>query len=137
MELESELIDWTVYTETRSALGPDFVRILGYFREDGTQSVAKIEAAMRERDAAKMVIPAHTLKGEAAQFGAVKLSAAAEAIELTARKYVEYHQSPEELLEPIVALRPMFEETLADLDRESSPVIQRQANGFGRRASGF
>lgn len=137
MELESELIDWTVYTETRSALGPDFVRILGYFREDGTQSVAQIEAAMRERDAAKMVIPAHTLKGEAAQFGAVKLSAAAEAIELTARKYVEYQQSPEELLEPIVALRPMFEETLADLDRESSPVIQRQANGFGRRASGF
>jgi HPt (histidine-containing phosphotransfer) domain-containing protein len=137
VELESELIDWTVYTETRSALGPDFVRILGYFREDGTQSVAQIEAAMRERDAAKMVIPAHTLKGEAAQFGAVKLSAAAEAIELTARKYVEYQQSPEELLEPIVALRPMFEETLADLDRESSPVIQRQANGFGRRASGF
>lgn len=137
MELESELIDWTVYTETRSALGPDFVRILGYFREDGTQSVAQIEAAMRERDAAKMVIPAHTLKGEAAQFGAVKLSAAAEAIELTARKYVEYQQSPEELLEPIVALRPMFEQTLADLDRESSPVIQRQANGFGRRASGF
>lgn len=137
MELENELIDWTVFTESRNALGPDFVRILGYFREDGTQSVAQIETAMRKGDAAGIVMPAHTLKGESAQFGAVQLSAAAEKIELTARKCVDYHQGPDELLEAIVALRPMFEETLAELDRESSPVVQRESNGFGSRASGF
>ena len=136
-QIEGDLIDWTVYTETRNALGAEFVRILGYFREDGTQSVSKIEEAMRARDSAQIVMPAHTLKGESSQFGAVQLSAAAEKIELTARKCVEYHQSPDEILELIVALRPLFEESLSELDRESSPVIQRQAMGFGRRASGF
>lgn len=136
-QIEGDLIDWTVYTETRNALGSEFVRILGYFREDGAQSVSKIEEAMRSRDSAQIVMPAHTLKGESSQFGAVQLAAAAEKIEMTARKCVEYHQSPDEILELIVALRPLFEDSLSELDRESSPVIQRQAMGFGRRASGL
>ncbi len=34
------------------------MRILGYFREDGVKSVARIEEAMRANNAASMVIPA-------------------------------------------------------------------------------
>jgi hypothetical protein len=34
-----DVINWSAFTETRSALGDAFVRILGYFREDGTKSV--------------------------------------------------------------------------------------------------
>lgn len=124
--LESELIDWTVCAETRSALGPNFVRILGYFREDGTQSVSKIEEAMRSKDPAAMVLAAHKLKGEALQFGALQLTITAETIEMTARTCVEHHETPEDVLELVAALRPIFEETLAFLEKGASPVIQRR-----------
>ncbi|MEO9600003.1 Hpt domain-containing protein [Parasphingorhabdus sp.] len=131
--LDNNLIDWTVCNATRAALGANFIRILGYFREDGTQSVRKIEEAMRVKDPAPMVLAAHTLKGEALQFGALQLSDTAETIETTARACVEHHETPDEVLELVVALRPMFEETLAILEKNSSPVVQRQPQQFGRR----
>lgn len=132
--LESELIDWTVCAETRSALGPNFIRILGYFREDGTRSVEEIEQAMRVKDPVAMVLAAHKLKGEALQFGALRLGIAAETIEMTARVCVEHHDTPDEVIELVVALRPMFEETLAILEKDASPVVQqRHPLGFGRR----
>lgn len=134
-QLDSELIDWAVYSEIRFSLGPDFVRILGYFREDGTQSILKIEAAMRAKDAAQIIPPAHKLKGESLQFGAIRLAAVAEFIEMTARKCVEHQETPDELIEQVVGLRPLFEETLPILEYESSPVVQRQSMGFGRRSS--
>lgn len=131
--VESELIDWKIWAETRSALGPNFVRILGYFREDGTQSVRNIENAMRANDPVPMVDAAHSLKGESLQFGAIRLSDAAERIEMTARSCVEHHDTPEEVLELIVALRPLFEETLALLELDSSPLIERQPQRPHRR----
>ena len=72
-QINSDLIDWAVYSDTRSSLGPDFVRILGYFREDGTESVSKIETAMRAKDAAAMIIPAHKLKGESQQLSLIHI----------------------------------------------------------------
>ncbi|MEH6757594.1 MAG: Hpt domain-containing protein [Parasphingorhabdus sp.] len=134
-QTDSDLIDWAVFGETRSSLGPDFVRILGYFREDGTQSVLQVEIAMRAKDAGAMIMSAHKLKGEAQQFGAARLALMAEEIEMTARKCVEYHQAPDELLEQVVRLRPCFDETLPILEHESSPVVQRQTMGFGRRST--
>ncbi len=131
--LEDELMDWIVYAETRLALGPNFVRILGYFREDGTESVRKIEDAMRAQDPVPMVDAAHSLKGESLQFGAVRLSEAAERIEMTARSCVEHHDTPEEVLQLVVALRPMFEETLALLEQDSSPLIERQPQKYHHR----
>ncbi len=131
--LESELIDWTVCTEARSMLGPNFIRILGYFREDGTQSVLKIEEAMRSKDPAAMVLAAHKLKGEAKYFGALQLTVTAETIEMTARACVEHHETPEEIIELVAALRPMFEETLAILEKNASPVVQRQSQRDHRR----
>lgn len=132
----STLIDWPAFSKARSELGAGFVRILGYFREDGVKSVAAIEAAMRSGNAAAMVIPAHTLKGEARQFGAEPLADRAEAIEAIARNCVEKQDTPDEALQYIVQLRPLFEETLTLLEREANPVIVRKpaANGFGRRA---
>ena len=130
------LVDWTAYQQARSELGAGFVRILGYFREDGVKSVAAIEAAMRARSAAAMVIPAHTLKGESRQFGAEPLGALAELIEATARDCVERQDTPEEALEHVVKLRPLFEETLGLLEREANPLVSRKpaaAGGFGRK----
>lgn len=136
MSLEgSTLVNWPAFTQARSELGGGFVRILGYFREDGVKSVAAIEAAMRAKSAAAMVIPAHTLKGEARQFGADPLGVLAEQIEMTARDCVEMQDTPEQALEHIVKLRPLFEQTLALLEREANPLVARKpsSGGFGRK----
>lgn len=130
-----DIVNWTTFAETRSMLGESFVRVLGYFREDGTKSVAAIEAAMRERSSAKLVLPAHTLKGEGFQFGAEKLAALAEEIEVTARHYVEIQQDSSELVEKVVQLRPLFERTMAALEAEASPLVERRA-AFGSRTMG-
>ena len=130
----STLVDWSAYQRARSELGAGFVRILGYFREDGVKSVDAIEAAMRAQNAAALVIPAHTLKGESAQFGATPLAALAETIEEIARSCVEDHDTPEQALEHVVQLRPLFTQTLALLEREANPLMERRpAVGFGRR----
>ena len=47
------IVDWAVFGQARAELGADFVRILGYFREDGVKSVAAIEEAMRARSAGR------------------------------------------------------------------------------------
>ena len=132
MAAEQEaLIDWAAYASARSELGAAFGRILGYFREDGAKSVTAIEEAMRAQNAAAMVIPAHTLKGESRQFGAEPLSDLAEVIERIARDCLETHESPSEALEHVGALRPLCEQTLTLLEREANPLVQR-APGFGR-----
>ena len=136
---EGTLIDWAAFGQARSELGGGFVRILGYFREDGVKSVAALESAMRAKSAAAMVIPAHTLKGEARQFGAEPLALLAEQIEMIARDCVEMQDTPEHALEHIVKLRPLFTKTLELLEREANPLVARkpQVGGFGRRVASY
>ena len=126
------LVDWNEFRATRTQLGAAFVRILGYFREDGTKSVAAIEEAMRARDARGLVMPAHTLKSEAGQFGAERLGALAEDIEMFGRHCVEAQVSPEEYLPRVATLGALFEETLSTLEREANPLVQRRGASFGR-----
>ena len=133
--MDEILVDWDEFRATRTQLGAAFVRILGYFREDGTKSVAVIEEAMRARDASGLVMPAHTLKSEARQFGAERLGALSEDIEMFARHCVEAQVSPEEYLPRVVTLGPLFEETLDALEREANPLVQRRPTGFGRAVS--
>ena len=136
-DLPDDLIDWKAFAETRNLLGAGFVRILGYFRDDGIKSVSAIEEALRLKDSAKLVIPAHTLKGEAWQFGAHGLALLAEEIEVAARHYVEIQIDPSELVEKIVQLRPIFEATLAALEAEASPLVERKpANALQRGTLG-
>lgn len=128
------LVDWSVFARARAELGANFVRILGYFQEDGVKSLAQIEEAMRAQRAADLVLPAHTLKGESRQFGAEPLADCAETIETIARTCVENHDTPDQALEHVVRLRPLFETTLAALEREANPLVQHRQAGFGRRA---
>lgn len=130
---DAELVNWQELTRTRTELGSAFPRILGYFREDGEKSITAVETAFRARDPVALVIPAHTLKGEAAQFGAYRLGMMAQEIEMVARRCVEFHESPEELIEIVVALRPCFSETMAVLDRDAGPPPARRPATFGRR----
>ena len=135
----STLVDWSVFSQARSELGAGFVRILGYFREDGVKSVGAIEEAMRAHNAAALVLPAHTLKGESRQFGAEPLAELAEVIENIGRDCVETRDTPDQALQHVVKLRPLFEETLDLLEREANPLVARRPQmGFGRRpGSGF
>jgi len=127
------LIDWNAFAETRNLLGAGFVRILGYFLEDGTKSVAAIEEAMHLKDSAKLVMPAHTLKGETWQFGANRLALLAEEIEVAARHYVEIQIDPSELVEKVVHLRPTFEATVSALEAETSPLVERRPVAAAQR----
>jgi len=138
---DAPIIDWEAFQQARTELRADFIRILGYFREDGTKSVAAIEEALRAKNAAALVIPAHRLKDEADQFGANALADLAESIEVDARKCVEWRQTPDELITDVIKLRPLFEETLAAFDVEINPLVARRGmrrrqgvteQGFGR-----
>ena len=131
---DGALVDWSAFSRARAELGANFVRILGYFQEDGVKSLAQIEEAMRAGNAADLVLPAHTLKGESRQFGAEPLAECAETIEMIGRACVESRDTPDQALEHVVRLRPLFEKTLAALEREANPLVQHRQTGFGRRA---
>jgi HPt (histidine-containing phosphotransfer) domain-containing protein len=132
----SDIIDWVHFEKSRSELGPGFIRILSYFREDGAKSVAAIEQAMHEHDTVALVIPAHTLKGEARQFGAEPLSMIAETIEQTARFCIETHRFPDELVPEVVELRRLWNRTVELFDKATNPLQSRAApGGFGKKAA--
>jgi HPt (histidine-containing phosphotransfer) domain-containing protein len=131
------IVDWVHFEKSRSELGPGFIRILSYFREDGIKSVAAIENAMRQQNTAALVLPAHTIKGEARQFGAEPLAKIAELIESTARLCVETRRFPDELVADVVNLRKTFDRTIALFDEATNPLLTRGPNGptgFGRKA---
>ena len=131
-----DIIDWGYFEKSRTELGPGFIRILSYFKEDGTKSIAQIEQAMREQNTTALVIPAHTLKGEARQLGAEPLAKIAELIETTARFCVETHRFPDELVPQVVELRSLFESTIEQFDNATNPLVSRAPTvGFGRKVT--
>jgi HPt (histidine-containing phosphotransfer) domain-containing protein len=133
LEGESEpIVDWAMFQRTRTELGAGFVRILGYFREDGEKSVDKIEEAMHRKDAAALVIPAHTLKTEARQFGAELLGSMAEEIEYASRRAVESRLFPDHILPTVARLRPLYRQTMELFEKETNPLMERRAPTFGR-----
>ena len=132
---EGLLIDPAKLEALRQELGSNFGRVLGYFREDGDKSIRAIEEAARTRSAVALVRPAHTLKGDALQFGAGPLGGLAERIEQAARRAVEDRVYPDEMVADVVLLRPLFDRTMALLMRETSAATTiRRAVGFGRKA---
>ena len=134
----SDIIDWVHFEKSRAELGPGFIRILSYFREDGSKSVAQIESAMREQNTVDLIIPAHTLKGESRQFGAEPLANIAELIEQTARLCVETHRFPDELVPEVVELRKLFDQTVELFEKATNPLVTRNApaaGGFGRKVT--
>lgn len=134
----SDIVDWVHFERSRLELGPGFIKILGYFREDGAKSVNQIESAMREQNTAALVIPAHTLKGESRQLGAEPLAKIAELIETTARFCVESRRFPDELVREVVELRKLFEQTVEQFDKATNPLMSRARpapGGFGRKAT--
>jgi len=131
-----DIVDWVYFEKSRTELGPGFIRILSYFKEDGIKSIAQIEQAMHEQNTVALVIPAHTLKGESRQLGAEPLAKIAELIETTARFCVEGHRFPDELVPEVVELRKLFNQTIELFDKATNPLVSRSGpGGFGRKAN--
>ncbi|HEX8938271.1 MAG TPA: Hpt domain-containing protein [Sphingomicrobium sp.] len=131
-----DVIDWAHFEKCRTEMGPGFIRILSYFKEDGVKSISQIELAMREQNTTALVIPAHTIKGESRQLGAEPLAKIAELIETTARLCIETHRFPDELVPEVVQLRTLFDQTVEQFEKATNPLVQRTApTGFGRKVS--
>ena len=132
-----DIIDWAFFEKSRTEMGPGFIRILSYFKEDGTKSIVQIEQAMRGQDTTALVLPAHTLKGESRQLGAEPLAKVAELIETTARFCIESRRFPDELVPQVVELRRLFDETVEQFDKATNPLLTRAApaTGFGRKVN--
>ena len=130
----ADIIDWVYFEKSRTELGPGFIRILSYFKEDGEKSIAQIDQAMRAENSVALVMPAHTLKGEARQLGAEPLAKIAELIETTARFCIESRRFPDELVPQVVELRRLFNQTVELFDKATNPLMTRAApSGFGRK----
>ena len=138
MDDSSDMIDWVHFERSRAELGSGFIRILGYYRDDGAKSIAAIDAAMREQNSVALVIPAHTLKGESRQFGANVVAEIAEKIEDVARSSVESHSFPDELIPDVVELRRLFSMTIEMFDQAVNPLLSRASaagGGFGKKVA--
>jgi HPt (histidine-containing phosphotransfer) domain-containing protein len=135
-ENAADIIDWAYFEKNRTEMGPGFIRILSYFKEDGAKSIGQIEEAMRAENSVALVLPAHMLKGEARQLGAEPLATIAELIETTARFCIESRRFPDELVPEVVALRKLFNETVEQFDKATNPLKTRAApGGFGRKVA--
>jgi histidine phosphotransfer protein HptB len=121
------VVDWARFAQSRTQLGPRFLRVINYFREDGGKSIAAIEASLRVRNPIGMIGPADLLKNDALQIGALSVAEIAEDIEFAARDCVEWRQAPDALLESVMALKAHFAETLTLLDREVNPLLAKRA----------
>ena len=120
-----EPIDWSAFEAARARFGTHFLRVLGYLREDGRSAVSAIESAVRAGDAVGLVRPACVLKDGAYDVGAEALGEAAERIEAIARRCVEVHDTPDEALPAAAGLRALFNATVARMEEEASPLLQK------------
>ncbi len=123
---QEAIVDWERFSQARTTLGANFLRVIGYFSDDGAKSVSAIEDALRTRNAIAMIGPADLLKSDAMQIGALSVAEIAEDIEFGARDCVEWRQSPEILLEPVMQLRAFFEDSVLQFDKEVNPLVTRR-----------
>ena len=124
-----DIVDWVSFEKGRAELGPGFIRILSYFKEDGVKSIG-------HENTVALVMPSHTLKGEARQLGAEPLAKVAELIETTARFCIESRRFPDELVPEVVQLRALFDQTVELFEKATNPLMQRApATGFGRKVN--
>ena len=133
-----DIVDWAHFEKSRTELGPGFIRILAYFKEDGVKSIAQIEQAMRDQNTTGLVLPAHTLKGKSRQLGAEPVAKIAELIETTARFCIESHRFPDELVPEVVELRRLFSETVEQFEKATNPLMTRTPSSpgaFGRKVN--
>jgi histidine phosphotransfer protein HptB len=126
MTQEEAAVDWARFAQARQQLGDNFLRLLGYFSDDGAKSVAVIEQAMRDRNAVAIIGPADLIKNDALQMGALDLAELAEDLEFGARDCIDLRQEPDSLIQQAMALRGVFESTVSQMEVRVNPLAQRK-----------
>jgi histidine phosphotransfer protein HptB len=134
-QMDPIIVDMAQFAQCRARLGHNFARTIGYLRDDGLKSIAVIEEALRMGDAIGMIVPAEMIKTEAYDVGAIALAEMAEDIEFGARDRVEWRQSPDDLLESVVALRRLFTQTIGVINSEINPLVSRRPERLRERVA--
>ena len=80
-------IDLKVFNELKDATGADFIgELVQAFLEDAPAQIAQMQSALGGHDAESFRRAAHTLKSNAATFGATDLSGLARELEMLGRE---------------------------------------------------
>lgn len=80
-------IDLKVFNELKDATGADFIgELIQAFLEDAPAQIAQMQSALGGHDAESFRRAAHTLKSNAATFGATDLSGLARELEMLGRE---------------------------------------------------
>lgn len=80
------VIDLKIFNNLRDAMGADFIgELIDTFLEDAPNQIAQMSDALTEQDAESFRRAAHTIKSNAATFGAAELSALARELEMMGR----------------------------------------------------
>jgi HPt (histidine-containing phosphotransfer) domain-containing protein len=82
---EPEVLDRVAFERLRATLGPGFAALLSTFVDDSEELVSTMRRALGERRADTLRRAAHSLKSNAAGFGAVTLSSLAKDLETLAK----------------------------------------------------
>ena len=138
MDDVNDIVDWVHFEKSRAELGPGLhphPRLFSRGRRQERRRRSRPRCASSNTVA--LVIPAHTLKGEARQFGAEPLADRAELIEQSARISIETHSFPDELVVDVVELRKLWNETIELFDKATNPLLTRAApqGAFGRKVA--
>ncbi len=80
------VIDLKIFNNLRDAMGADFIgELIDTFLEDAPNQIEQMSDALTEQDAESFRRAAHTIKSNAATFGAAELSALARELEMMGR----------------------------------------------------
>ena len=80
-----ELINWEVFNKLKQMFGERFETVVEQHTQGTAKNLKLIEASIENEDLANLEKAAHSLKGSAAQFGAMKLSDIARDVESCAK----------------------------------------------------
>lgn len=92
-------INMVTFNEAKDLMGERFPMMIRYFLEDTDMYMAEIDKALKEKNTANALSPAHTIKSSAKQLGVEKVSEAAKKIEFLCREMIESNSEEFDLLE--------------------------------------
>ncbi len=83
----TSVIDMTAFEDLRQMAGKDFIgELIHTFLDDAPQMLAQLHSALAENDAETFRRAAHSLKSNAASFGATHLTTLARELEILGRE---------------------------------------------------
>ncbi|TZG24608.1 Hpt domain-containing protein [Sphingomonas montanisoli] len=113
------IVDWKRHDALHDLLEAEFPRLQALFKRDALMWIATIEQAVGASDAGELIRAAHTLQGDAFQFGALALGATAEAIERMARRGLDDRSPTTALRRATSKLRPLLANTVQQFEQAS------------------